>query len=201
MNSMSWPEFPESALFLVAVLPSPRDLEIARVLGWYRIPLRSAPKVVDVDYLAFYQPSAFGKEHSWRVEYYAAVKGHELTTRAELFREEKEQPRAGEEYYKIQLGPLMQLENPIPADQWRRLTFLYTTGRHILQAATLRDLVVGSDERPQLWQALCERAGKAELYQAGELEEPPDEILKAFLSGWMRDNSPLSSQTSPEEAG
>ena len=42
-------------LILVCLLPTPRDLEIARLLGWYRIPLRSAPKVVALDYLAFYQ--------------------------------------------------------------------------------------------------------------------------------------------------
>ena len=51
---------PDSALILVAIMPARRDLEIARLLGWYRIPLRSAPKVVNVDYLAFYQASAFG---------------------------------------------------------------------------------------------------------------------------------------------
>ncbi len=27
-----------NALILVAFVPSPRDLEVARVLGWYRIP-------------------------------------------------------------------------------------------------------------------------------------------------------------------
>ena len=48
-----------TSLILVAVLPTPRDLEIARVLGWYRIPFRTAPKVVAVDYLAFYQPGSF----------------------------------------------------------------------------------------------------------------------------------------------
>ncbi|NJN44676.1 MAG: hypothetical protein HC806_08140 [Anaerolineae bacterium] len=52
---MSYPE--PTSLLLVAIIPSPRDLEIARVLGWYRIPLRRAPKVVAVDYLAFYQPT------------------------------------------------------------------------------------------------------------------------------------------------
>jgi hypothetical protein len=36
-------------LILVCLLPTPRDLEIARLLGWYRIPLRTAPKVVAVD--------------------------------------------------------------------------------------------------------------------------------------------------------
>jgi hypothetical protein len=49
-----------ASLVLVCLLPAPRDLEIARLLGWYRIPLRSAPKVIAVDYLAFYQPASFG---------------------------------------------------------------------------------------------------------------------------------------------
>lgn len=51
------------ALILIAVTPAPRDLEIARLLGWYRIPLRHAPKVLSVDYLAFYQTGRFGEAH------------------------------------------------------------------------------------------------------------------------------------------
>ena len=62
---------PDEALILVAVMPSPRDLEIARVLGWYRIPFRYAPKIVYVDYIAFYQPSVFGEGHANCIETYA----------------------------------------------------------------------------------------------------------------------------------
>jgi len=69
-------------------------MEIARVLGWYRIPLRFAPKVVAVDYLAFYQTGAFGENHRWRIEAIAPVRGHELTTRRELIRSESDHPRA-----------------------------------------------------------------------------------------------------------
>ena len=76
-------------LVLVAFLPTPRDLEIARLLGWYRIPLRTAPKVVAVDYLAFYQPASFG-ERGGQIEYIAEVRGHELTTRGELLKDEAE---------------------------------------------------------------------------------------------------------------
>ncbi len=89
-----------SSLILVAILKSPRDLEIARLLGWYRIPLRSAPKVVAVDYLAFYQTGAF-EEQKWAIQYVAPVRGHELCTRAELMRDEQDHPRAHEEYFSI----------------------------------------------------------------------------------------------------
>ena len=93
-----------------------RDLEIARLLGWYRIPLRTAPKVVAVDYLAFYQPSAFG-ERGGQIEFVAEVRGHELTTRGELLKDEADHPRAKEEYYKIQIGGLEKLKEPIVADK------------------------------------------------------------------------------------
>jgi hypothetical protein len=70
-----------SSLILVVLMNNLRDMEIARLLGWYRIPLRSAPKVIAVDYLAFYQTAAFGEE-KWRIQYVAPVRGHELVARA-----------------------------------------------------------------------------------------------------------------------
>ena len=88
-----------NSLILVAFVPTPRDLEVARVLGWYRIPLRTAPKVVSVDYLAFYQPASFG-DRKWCIETIAPVRGHELVIRAELIRDEPDHPKAAEEYFK-----------------------------------------------------------------------------------------------------
>jgi hypothetical protein len=168
-------------LVLVCVLPAPRDFEIARLLGWYRIPLRTAPKVVAVDRLAFYQPSSFG-ESGGRIEFTAPVGGHELTTRAELLKDEANHPRAREEYYKIQLGGLERLSRPIMADQWKRLTFLYTTGEYLQNAETLNDLVVTSDERAVLWRSLRERALNSQLYQTSLPEaDVPAEVLIALL--------------------
>jgi len=168
-------------LILVCVLPGPRDLEIARLLGWYRIPFRTAPKVVAVDALAFYQPGTFG-EFGGRIEYLTRVRGYELTKRAELLRDEPEHPRAGEEYFKLQLGPLEKLAHPVVADKWRRLTFLYTTGEYLLKAQTLNELVVQSDERQLLWQSLRERAENEQEYKA-DLPEPdiPPELLMTLL--------------------
>ncbi len=170
-----------TSLVLVCLLPTPRDLEIARLLGWYRIPLRTAPKVVAVDYLAFYQPSAFG-ERGGKIEFIAEVRGHELTTRGELLKDEADHPRANEEYYKIQLGGLEKLPQPIVADKWKRLTFLYTTGEYLLNAKLLNDLVVQSEEREILWKSLRERAENEQLYKTDlpEADIPP-EVLIALL--------------------
>ena len=170
-----------TSLVLVCLLPTPRDLEIARLLGWYRIPLRTAPKVVAVDYLAFYQPSAFG-DRGGQIEYVAPVHGHELTTRGELLKDEIDHPRAREEYYKIQIGGLEKLKQTIIAEKWRRITFLYTTGEYLLQAKRVNDLVVDGDERLVLWKSLHERAENEQLYKTDlpEVDVPPD-VLVALL--------------------
>lgn len=181
-NTVSQPLPSATSLILVTILNDPRDLEIARILGWYRIPLRSAPRVVAVDYLAFYQTAAFGEDR-WRIQHYAPVRGHELARRIELLRDEPDHPHAQHEYYKLQLGPMGQLPDPILADKWRRITFLYTTGEYLLRARTVNDLVVADEERPLLWQALRERAGQAQQYQTGAapaLDLQP-EILAALL--------------------
>lgn len=176
----------QTSLILVCILPTPRDLEIARILGWYRIPLRSAPKVVAVDYLAFYQPASFGAAGE-QIQFVAQVRGHELTTRADLLRDEPEHPHANQEYFKIQIGPLERLKTPIKAEKWKRITFFYTTGEYVLKAQTLNDLVVTSDERQLLWQSLRDRAEHEQTYKTGlpELELPPD-ILIALLG--IKDN-------------
>ena len=170
-----------TSLVLVCLLPTPRDLEIARLLGWYRIPLRTAPKVVAVDYLAFYQPSVFG-DRGGQIEYIAQVHGHELTTRGELLKDEVDHPRAREEYYKLQIGGLEKLKEPVKTDKWKRITFLYTIGEYLLNAKTLNDLVVHSDERELLWKSLRERAENEQLYKTDlpDVDIPPD-VLMALL--------------------
>ena len=159
-----------------------RDMEIARLLGWYRIPLQTAPKVVAVDYIAFYQTGTFGEE-KWQIKHLAPVRGHELTTRAELLRDELDHPKANKEYYKIQLGPVVSLPRPVPAKTWRRITFFYTTGEYIQSAETVNDLIVHGDERQLLWQALRERSSQSQAYRSQEL--PDIDVDPALLAGLL----------------
>lgn len=146
-RSREWDaRFPRSTdLVLVAIINAPRDLEIARSLGWYRIPLMTAPKTVQVDWLAFYLPRSFGALR-WSVRYLAAVKGHELLTRRELLFRERAHPRADDPYFKLQLGPLLELEPPIHSRSWRRFTFLYTTGERLRIATDLKGLTLPYSE-------------------------------------------------------
>lgn len=168
-----------NSLILVALVPKPIDLEIVRVLGWYRIPLRTAPKVVSVDYIAFYQPASFGNR-KWCIEKIAQVRGHELVSRADLIRNEPDHPKAGDEYFKVQLGQLLELPEPIRAQNWKRITFFYTTGQYLLTARTIDELVVHSDERSLLWKSLRERALYKKEYDIPDIDLSPD-ILSALL--------------------
>lgn len=174
-------------IIMVGLVPSPKDLEIARVLGWYRIPLRANIRVITVDFLAFYQPASF-KDHKWQIEFFAPVTGHELVLRSQLLKTEADHPRAKEEYFKLQLGPMQRLVDPIKAEDWKRVTFLYTNGQSFLQAKTLKELKIeDSEERRIFSKILRERASTTEQYLTSPFKPITPEIdylsLIALLSG------------------
>jgi len=151
---------PDSSV-LVAVMNSPRDFEIARDEGWYRIPQRSAPKFFPPEFVAFYFTKPFEPD-AYTVRWYAPVRGHELMSRRQLFPGEVDHPHAEHVYYKLQLGPLVELPHPIPSKRWRRLTFILTTGERLFGAWEINDLVAGSREHDLMWRALKEAGLHAE---------------------------------------
>lgn len=128
-----------SATVLVAVMNDRRDLARAQREGWYRIPLRTAPRPLASDYLAFYLTAAFGEER-WSVRYYAEVWRYELRQRRDILPEEAEHPRARDLYYRLHLGTVQALERPIPSRSLRRVTFIYTSMERLLTAADVRHL-------------------------------------------------------------
>ena len=151
----TWQALPEEedGRVLVAVMNHPRDFAIARDEGWYRIPVKRAPRQVAADYLAFYMTKAFDSER-WSVVYIAPVLRYRLARRVDLLPEEPDHPRAQEWYYKVELGPLRRLPRPIPSRRFRRVTFIPTTLRRLLEAEEINDLWLGSDVQEQLYDAL-----------------------------------------------
>jgi len=132
--------FHSSDRVLVAIINNRCDFEIARDEGWYRIPVKHAPQsTTEAAVLAFYFTKAFGDE-KWSIRWYAPVRGHELAHRRDLLSDEPDHPRAAETYYKIQLGPLMQLELPIYSLRWRRVTFIETSWDRFTAAEEINDL-------------------------------------------------------------
>ncbi len=125
---------------LVAVMNKRHDFERARDEGWYRIPVKHAPKSTqEADIVAFYFTKAFGDER-WAIHWYASVRGHELKRRRDLVPEEAHHPRADHAYYVMQLGPLERLEPPIISLRWRRIAFIETTWDRFQMAQEINEL-------------------------------------------------------------
>lgn len=134
----------------------PRDLEIAREQGWYRVPEKHATPGVFFEYVAFYLTGAFGEER-WSIPYYARVAGHELLTRRDLLPNEPDHPRATEAYYKLALDAVQRREPPIVSLRWRRVAFIHTTWDRFQAAAEINDLFVeGGPFVDRLYHALRE---------------------------------------------
>jgi hypothetical protein len=143
----------DDARVLVAIVRRPRDLELARTAGWYRVPLAHLPRRFAADLLAFYQTGAFGAER-WSVRWYAPVLRYSLATRRELLPDEPNHPRANERYYRIELGPLAALPLPVPAAKLRRVVFIPTSFGQLRRAGDVRELWQdASDPGDDLWGA------------------------------------------------
>jgi very-short-patch-repair endonuclease len=148
-------DYDEDAPVLVAVVNNQRDFARARDEGWYRIPVKRAPRRVAAEYLAFYQTQVFGDE-GCAVNYYAPVRRFHVLSRAELMPDEVGHPRAGDAYYKIELGPLQRLPQPVPSRALRRIAFIPTTLQRLLAAQEINDLWQRDDPQQRLWLALRE---------------------------------------------
>lgn len=60
--------------------------------------------------------------------------------------EQEDHPRAQDLYYKIVLGSLQRLEEPILSLRWRRITFMHTTWDRFQDAREINDLFVEGGE-------------------------------------------------------
>lgn len=153
--------YPEDRV-LVAYLPDPSDFKIIREEGWYRIPERNAPKGLFAEYFAFYFGSKFGAQ-KWAIHYYARQLGYELVRRADILPDEPDHPRAGENYFKVYLGPLLKLSQPIVSMRFRRVIFLHTTWDRFQDAREINDLFIqGGEYCDRLFATLKDRGIQAE---------------------------------------
>lgn len=164
---------------LVAVVNNARDLALARERHWYRIPVGRAPRQIAAEYLALYQTSAFGQEGQ-SIRYFAPILRYHLLTRAELLPDERDHPRAAEQYFKLEIGELQGLERPILNHSHPRLTFLYTTLDRLFQAAEVKDLWLRAAAREKLYAAVRERGLAVECWYPVEMGDRPEADLALF---------------------
>lgn len=151
---------PGAAPALVVLVNNRADWRRVVHDGWYRIPLRHAPRPVAASYLAFYQSRIFGRD-AYRIRYYAPVLRYRTARRVELLPEEPAHPRAHERYYRIELGRLKELPDPIPSRRLRRITFIPTTLRQLQTADEINDLWLDQGLEATLWELFHHAAIKA----------------------------------------
>jgi len=147
-------EFGPYTTVLVAIINNQQDFTIARDEHWYRIPARRAPtRAINAPVLAFYQTRVFGEE-AWGINYWAEAREWETVKRVELLPKEASHPRAQEEYYRIRLGELRPLPQPVVSQKWRRITFIVTTWERLMRAREVQELLHGDIWEERLYRAL-----------------------------------------------
>ena len=162
---------------LVGVVTRKKDWELVQSEHWYRIPARTAPDGLEtVRHLAFYQTKLFGVE-KWAVNWYAPVRAISRAERRDLLPDEPKHPRAGAEYYKVVLGKLQRLPNPIPSRRWRRIVFIPTSLERLLHAHEINDLFKVSPIEEKLYFTLRDVGLPAERQY----------FVREGISGYMLD--------------
>ncbi|MBI3945746.1 MAG: DUF559 domain-containing protein [Armatimonadetes bacterium] len=158
------PEFratPESSRLLVGLVPSGRDLGIAREQRWYRVPVRSAPSPMAFGWLALYQVRAFDGP-GYAIGHFARIVGTAKVSRRELLPEEPDHPRADEAYYKLSIDELRPLPNPVISRRRRFIVFICTTLDRLHQAREINDLFCESPLEERMWEQLRDERIEAE---------------------------------------
>jgi very-short-patch-repair endonuclease len=138
---------------LIAILKDKLDFAILQEQGWYRIPVRHAPRRWPPRWLAFYQPKAFGDD-AYRVRYYGEVADIQVARRSELFPDEFPSAKSDQKYYRISLKRLEERHAPIISTRPRRLVFIPTTWRKFSNAEWINDLFDDSPLEDRLWKEL-----------------------------------------------
>jgi len=134
---------------LVGVLKNKTDLGILFRERWYRIPVDYAPKrqftpfrdksLTGFNYLAFYQPVSFDRQGK-QIEYFARVLGYQTVKRKDLLPGELGHPRAEDYYFRVRIGKIKKLAQPIRNIRPRRISFGFTTLSHLLESKDILEL-------------------------------------------------------------
>ncbi|MGB9680695.1 MAG: endonuclease domain-containing protein [Patescibacteria group bacterium] len=128
----------KNEIVLVGVLKNKRDLDILLTKGWYRVPTKYAPKR-QFEYLAFYQPISFGRQGKC-IRYYARILNCRTIKRSDLLPDELNHPKAGDNYFQIQVSQIKRLPRPIRNIIPRRISFGFTTLNHLLKSKNILQL-------------------------------------------------------------
>lgn len=138
---------------LIAILKEKSDLSILQEQGWYRIPVKNAPKEWPPKWIGFYQPKNFG-EDAYRIRYFGQIERISLAKRQDIFPNEIISDISNREYFILKLKNLEELGDPIPSFRPRRLVFIPTSWQKFCQAKQINDLFNTSPLEDLIWEEL-----------------------------------------------
>lgn len=144
--------------FLVALMNNKRDFRIACEQHWYRIPVKTkiVPKSVtekSLKHIAFYHTKQF-KQDAYCIRFYSEVKNVSIAKRKELLPEIPNDPKANDDYYKIEFGELKSRTEPIISRRPRRILFIPTTLWHFQRASEINEVFYESPLEEEFWEVL-----------------------------------------------
>ena len=140
---------------LIGIIPRKKLWETIQEEKWYHIPVGSAPhNISSIKYLAFYFPECFPKEYQEQIKYYAKVLKIDTKKRIQLFPKETEHENADKDYFKLYLGKIRELPEPIPNKKQRMIIHIPTSKQKLFTAKEVNDLWDTSPLEEKMYQAL-----------------------------------------------
>ena len=91
---------------------------------------------------------------AFSVRWFSEVKNVSIVKRKTLLPEIQNDPKAEDEYYKIEFNPLIERPTPIISNRPRRLLFIPTTLWHFQNSSNINDLFYESPLEEEFWEAL-----------------------------------------------
>jgi hypothetical protein len=152
---------PEGDQLLVGVVPRERDLEIARLQRWYRIPTTVVRNWTTPNWVAFYLGRGFGSG-AGQIRYFARVWHSDIVKRAELFPDQPRHPRAHVDYIRLHHDQLQERPAAIRSSNRRGLVLLPTTLDRFMTASDVNDLVIGDDVEESFYGSMKEAGMRPE---------------------------------------
>jgi len=135
---------------LVALLKEKAHFNNVREGNWYHIPVEFTPKRWPPEYLAFYQPKAFGAD-AFRIRYFGRVKKIIQTAYKQLFPNKLESQKSDKLYHQVFIEKLEPLPRPIPSRIPRSIVFISTKWSKFIRADQLNDLFDDSPLEDDIW--------------------------------------------------
>lgn len=140
---------------IVGIVPRRNLWSVIQNQRWYHIPVKSAPRnALNIKYIGFYFPSAFGNELKYKVTYYTTVLKVGVVKRINLFPDEFKHPRKDMDYYQFHLGEIKELPRSIPSKRFRRIVHIPTTLKKLFTADEINDLYDTSPLEEKMYLAL-----------------------------------------------